>query len=338
MAPRKRPAAKCFAIEDAGGVVAVAEEGGSEVVDLEASSSKPDAVDKDAEMVIVPKPSRAQRYIFSKYFHTLDEELKQEYQRIQKSHEKHKQNQLNNIINATTKPDSDYKSGLSVSTNKVNKILECSKTRYEDKRSDGVTWSELKGILHGEAGARDGLACGDVSKGDDGMYYLKRSSRGEVTQVKDSSSAQRTFEVDDKAFTKECINMELEFDLSWAKVADDPQPRSSLADDSLMRNLQEAFDATTRLTLATKRLIQDLASWANTDTTQQMATRGVQMCKALVPPSEQIETLLSTPRAHILSSDVTSALKAAAAPFSDLQMFHSELQQVHRLHCKKMRK
>ena len=64
-------------------------------------------------------------------------------------------------------------------------------------------------------------------------------------------------------------------------------------DDIMMRALQDSFDATTRLTLSVKRTGQQLiAQGLASDTIKDMISRGMEMCKQLVEPINDIESLL----------------------------------------------
>ena len=100
-------------------------------------------------------------------------------------------------------------------------------------------------------------------------------------------------------------------ELSWNKLALEGGSSSasssaggaagtSSADTATMTALQESFDATTRLTLATKRLGRDLISQgAASETIQSMIEKGVAMCADLVEPINTIERLLLTPPANV---------------------------------------
>ena len=57
-----------------------------------------------------------------------------------------------------------------------------------------------------------------------------------------------------------------------------------------MTKLQEAFDNVTRMTLAVKKAGQQfIQSHTKTEHTEAMIQKGVQLCKALVVPSELVE-------------------------------------------------
>ena len=112
---------------------------------------------------------------------------------------------------------------------------------------------------------------------------------------------------------------------------------ASSADAATMRALQESFDATTRLTLATKRLGRDLISQgAASETVQTMIEKGVKMCKELVDPIAEIEALLLTPPGNVQRAQAMQALKDAAIPFEKLEVFYEELETIVKHHKRKM--
>ena len=112
---------------------------------------------------------------------------------------------------------------------------------------------------------------------------------------------------------------------------------ASSADAATMRALQESFDATTRLTLATKRLGSTLFSQgAASETIQSMIEKGVKMCKELVDPIAEIEALLLTPPGNVQRAQAMQALKDAAIPFEKLEVFYEELETIVKHHKKKL--
>ena len=109
------------------------------------------------------------------------------------------------------------------------------------------------------------------------------------------------------------------------------------ADAATMRALQESFDATTRLTLATKRLGQDLISQgAASETVQTLVQKGAKLCKDLVDPIAGIEGLLLTSPGNVQRAQAMQALKDAAIPFEKLEMFYDELETLVKHHKKKL--
>ena len=132
------------------------------------------------------------------------------------------------------------------------------------------------------------------------------------------------------------FQLALEGVASSASSSDGGAAGASSADAATMRALQESFDATTRLTLATKRLGRDLISQgAASETIQSMIEKGVAMCAELVEPINTIERLLLTPPANVQRAQAMQALKDAAIPFEKLEVFYEELETLVKHHKKK---
>ena len=68
-----------------------------------------------------------------------------------------------------------------------------------------------------------------------------------------------------------------------------------------------------------------------------MVQRGVQLCRALVEPLTVIEDLLTKPMLSIHYSEGMDALRKAAGPFKDLEVFADELALLHRNYLRKAR-
>ena len=98
-----------------------------------------------------------------------------------------------------------------------------------------------------------------------------------------------------------------------------------------MTHLQDAFDAMTRLTLNTKRLAKDLIQSKKASAqTKEYSDRGIQLCRALVQPTMDIEELLMTESSMVSEEKAIKTLQASAQPFLALQKFEQELSVLHR--------
>ena len=78
-----------------------------------------------------------------------------------------------------------------------------------------------------------------------------------------------------------------------------------------------------------------MAATTVTRTGEDMVARGVLLCKNLVEPITAIECLLLKPKDRISHGDATTALKAAACPFEELENFQKELQSLHKMYVSK---
>ena len=111
---------------------------------------------------------------------------------------------------------------------------------------------------------------------------------------------------------------------------------SSVADEPMMRALQDSFDATTRLTLAVQRTGQQLmAQGVASETINHNVSRCMELCKQLVPATEEINILLLKPMSQVPRDTAMCALKSAAGPFKQLQLFQEELEQLMRIQKKR---
>ena len=78
-------------------------------------------------------------------------------------------------------------------------------------------------------------------------------------------------------------------------------------------------------------IAQGLAS----DAFKDMISRGMEMCKQLVEPINEIESLLMMPTTQISKMRAIEALKIAAQPFDKLEKFGAELEMMVRMHRKR---
>jgi hypothetical protein len=101
--------------------------------------------------------------------------------------------------------------------------------------------------------------------------------------------------------------------------------------ETVMKLLQEAFDATTRLTLAVRRVSIELSQKAG-ESMASMRARGIALCKALVEPSEEMEMLLAKTVAEVNPATVRSVLHKATQHFTPLQQFYEELVAIYKVH------
>ena len=72
------------------------------------------------------------------------------------------------------------------------------------------------------------------------------------------------------------------------------------------RQLQESFDATTRVTLCLRRLGNTLISFGGSMSVRGMATRATSLCKAMVGPTEKMEEIMATVAKQVAGENVAS--------------------------------
>ena len=67
--------------------------------------------------------------------------------------------------------------------NLLSTVQATSNLNYMDNQAFGVTYTETKAKLGGDAAIQEGLARRDIFIGPDNMYYLKRVRRGGDTHT-----------------------------------------------------------------------------------------------------------------------------------------------------------
>ncbi len=65
-------------------------------------------------------------------------------------------------------------------------------------------------------------------------------------------------------------------------------------------------------------------------TSSELATKGLVLCKAIVPSQECVEELLFCQRKTVTATQVRGALMTAAKPYKELIVYYNELVVVHR--------
>ena len=112
------------------------------------------------------------------------------------------------------------------------------------------------------------------------------------------------------------------------KPTSPPSPPASDTPD-----LQESFDACTRLTTQIKKTGQEVMQVTTvTQTGSEMVRKGLTLCKNLMDKMSAVEELLIRPRAMITYQDGCDALRSAAPAFLDLEKFQEELSAIHNLY------
>ena len=179
---------------------------------------------------------------------------------------------------------------------------------------------------------------------------MRRALKGEKRDISDQTVASKEYEVTEHQLLEQMMKIESD-SYSWCKAAIQFGGSTTLASSSLegqalsaetantelMQHIQDSFDATTRLTLSVKRMVQELIKSSSGSMTKSYIEKALSLCKALVPGSEKVEALLTTPPSEILKREASAVLREAAKPFMDLEVFAKELEAQHKMFCKKMR-
>ena len=154
---------------------------------------------------------------------------------------------------------------------------------------------------------------------------MRQNVRGRKQSLSESHSATKSYTVQTQDAMLDCIAKTSQDAFTWCNFAMDHASAAAstttttttttsltAVDDELMGNVQESFDATTSLTLACKKLAQELAKSEMSDQAASMVQQGVKLCKDLVEPTELVETILTSPRSELNGEDIIKTLSGAA--------------------------
>ena len=254
---------------------------------------------------------------------------------------------MNEIVNAHVKKNVDYKGSASQSQFFMREYS-FEKDKYMKFSTHGFARTECVGRICGGSKVllEEGLANGDiVMKVNDAgkeRYYSERDEGGVmVKETKKKTTEQYDLKERDQLYAA-MVEIKTE-SLNWLSTAIDvdsddkkKQPSNALATDKSLESLQLSFDNITRLTLATKRIAQQLAQVpGTTQSCEQQSKRALELLKELVEPSVKIESALMTPRANLKNDECLNIMKEADVPYMKLELFYKELVQLARLYLPK---
>ena len=113
--------------------------------------------------------------------------------------------------------------------------------------------------------------------------------------------------------------------------SDDP---NKMTTEKGMKNLQDAFDAVTRLTLQVKRTSLEISKklGAGDASAMSLKERGTQLLKDLVAPSEMMGELLCKTCSEVFDIKVKNTLRSSAKAFMALEKFNMEIEHMYKFH------
>ena len=292
-----------------------------------------------------PRPtSREQKHVFQKLKRLIPPDAVEKFEALCKSTAKEcpgKEVEKNKIINAYVARDSEYSTKTLASKERtVDRAISSKNVGSDIAGQLGLGKWETIGTKY--AGFSDlfekARADGEVWQGEDGLWY---SASRKLAKGKES--------VDEtKGIAKYIVATDAEFRACIGKLLDDSphmlgdQAKEILAiaatsednkcTDDDMTKLQNSFDAVTRLTLAAKRLGQDIAKTTDSETIQSLLTKGASLCKELVPHTRLTEKLLTTPKGDIFKNAIVNTLFAMEKPYKNLMMFYNDLVGLHKVY------
>ena len=279
--------------------------------------------------------TKSMRYAFKTYFHMLDIQVQNRYTEIKSSNMAGKQAMMDEIIWNSIPKGGTTK--FRATTALWTRSCETKNLNYRDTQNLGLTYTEMKAKLGGDAAIQEGLARKDIYICTDNMYYLKRVAKGHKHTFEDHLQLDATGQIDSHR-EAELKKFEMLANVEDWMLPESDEPGSGSsgstdvpshgrdqADTKLMENVQRAFDMATRLTLSVKKTLQDMAKRLDLSTSDARVQHGIELCKAMVPSSEEIEQYLLTPLHLLDRSRVASTLEEAAKHYKALDVFRAEV-------------
>ena len=209
------------------------------------------------------KTLRSQRHTFKNFFSLLDTEIQNEYERLTREPGRGKQAKLNALINQAV-PRSNPVAPRVMFTNCYRASNRTDK-QQEDAQSSGKTKTAWRKEL-GDDLFRDGVKDGDLYLDPaDGLWHMRESKTSQSKETMQTRAAELTSEFSGaKNFISEALMIHAEADMSGMSLIDSRTPASRSTDvpgnvdDNMMRNLQDSFDATTRLLKWNKHILEKI--------------------------------------------------------------------------------
>ena len=99
-----------------------------------------------------------------------------------------------------------------------------------------------------------------------------------------------------------------------------------------MEKLQEAYDSTTKLTMAVQQLGQQLVKAGCSSLTRDSIRQGLQLCSNLVPSAMKMSELLTSSPTE---GEANQVMKEARPIYSDSEAYYLELVSMAKAHAQK---
>ena len=317
---------------------------------------KPAPEDTPEEALANASPvSKQQKYVFDRTLAFLPQELQDTWNALVLDKSPGVQSRRNNFISGLIPKDVAYRCKIDVSS--LPDYTHLLEETEEAKRKDASVGKTQTGMIAMLGGSKtlfdDGIARGDIVPAD-GMYLMREVSisREKIEKKSELLRVVQALKTGDDL--KSRIH-ELSADSAgWIEFVENPaiwikDGESGSASSSVMagaevklvevamERLQEAFDTTTRLTLAVKSVSIELvkAVGMNDGAAAAMRDRGIALCKDLIAPTELMEGLLVQAIHQINISEVKDALRVGAQKCMQLERFYHELEALLKHHTGK---
>ena len=295
--------------------------------------------------------SRAQRYVFEANLDQVSEADKARYLTLGQKDCVHpgKMKERAKIVNAYVSRDATYTSKLNPKERTIEQITARTVEKKDEQQNQGLTKTVMIGSKFGASKElfQEALDAKEIWE-EDGLYYSTSKTLTVSDKTSKTAKGKKKWDAeDDKTFMSALADM---MDTTktlkhlWLK---DVQKRTSTTKPALVdkddksqpldmdyRMLQECFDSATQVTSCMKRVAMELCKGDPTAGSTDLAKKGVQLCKDVIPSQETIERLLMTPKNLTTKSEITKAMAEAAGPYKMLIEYYNELVAVHAHHRK----
>ncbi|CAK0896209.1 unnamed protein product [Prorocentrum cordatum] len=341
--PVKKPAAAPAGAKWHASALAAPEKAVKSVNEAEGAKSEEDGVLDDRQT------SRAQRCVFE---HSQADIRKDDWNKYQELGSKEckipgKMKQRAQIVNACVSRSATYKDSVQVKARTLEAITSRTVSKGKEDAVVGMSKNCMIGTVFAGSKQLFQEAINDneiYENPEDGLWY----SRTKKISVKDVTShavrGTKTQEAaDDSTFRSALADM-MEVGCSvkenWLQALKGPRGKPSLKnqdnkpDATDFEILQESFDSVTQVTSAMKRVAVELCKTNSNAAGSDMARRGVQLCRDVVPSQDEIERLLMAGPDSTTKKEVAAALQAAAGPYRQLIEYYNELVAIHEHHQK----
>ena len=254
----------------------------------------------------------------------------------------------NEIINAAVKRTADWKSKLSDERTMFKEVLSRERAFEQADTVMGLPLNSFIGhFFSGNKELYEKAKDENEVYEKEGLWYVKMKVEKTTDTVRDTKKFAKKASVHEDAYTDviQGVLEDMKNEPAWLDVAKTASSSKAIVvsepSDEQMQALQESFDAITRMTLAIKKMATEIMGSCGKDgldseSAKNMARRGLQLLKDLVPPSETIEEFLVTDRCDLLAKSVQGALEKARGPYKRIMDFYDDLLTIYQKRGGKM--
>ena len=296
--------------------------------------------------------SRAQRYVFEANLDLVADADKAFYMTLGQKDCVHpgKMKERAKIVNAYVSRDASYTSKITPKERTLEQLTARTVKKNNEQQKQGLTKNVMIGSKFGASKELFQAALDDNEIWEeDGLYYSTSKTLTLTDEMSKTALGNSTWQGgDDKEFMSALADMmESSNNLKnlWLK---DVQKKTSTTKQPMLADkdnksqplemdykmLQECFDSVTQVTNGMRKVAMELCKGDPTAVSTDLAKKGIQLCKDVIPSQDTIEHLLMTGKHETTKSEITKAMAEAAGPYKMLIEYYNELVAVHAHHRK----